>query len=79
VSRITARTGALGFYRVTATTRAELTELAQRIAQRCAQRIATWRSLGVRTSSFASAAPPLTRLARVTSARCALFGANTRW
>ena len=41
--------------------------------------IAAWRSAGGRTSALAAAALLLPRPALVTSARCALLGANTPW
>jgi hypothetical protein len=42
-------------------------------------REALCRSAGVRASAFADCALPLPRPARMTSARCALLGANTPW
>jgi len=49
--------------------------------RRCAQVIAARRSAGVVWSVSAAAWPlaPLPRLALVSCARCALFGANTPW
>jgi hypothetical protein len=47
--------------------------------RRCAQRIAAWRSLRIRTSAFADSALPSARPALVTNARCARLGTNTTW
>jgi len=47
--------------------------------RRRAQRIATRRSAGARASAVADCALPLPRPALATSARCALFRANTPW